>query len=164
MQDKHITNQDKISEILSLSSQGRIIALDLGTKKIGVGICDELQMTTRPLPLIKRNSWKELLKQVISLIEEFDAIALVLGLPVNFDGSENDMSQDARRLYRNFSLSLKIPVFLQDERLTTKSAQQELYDQGYNMKEIIKNLDSEAATIILDDFLSLKEYLQNQSK
>lgn len=162
MQDKHITNQDKISEILSLSSEGRIIALDLGTKKIGVGICDELQMTTRPLAVIKRNSWKELLKQVISLIEEFDAIALVLGLPVNFDGSENDMSQDARRLYRNFSLSLKIPVFMQDERLTTKSAQQELYDQGYNMKEILKKLDSEAATIILDDFLSLKEYLRNQ--
>lgn len=160
MQDKQITNSDKISEILSLSSKGRIIALDLGTKKIGVAICDELQMTTRPLPVIKRKNWKELLKQVISLIEEFDAIAIVLGLPVNFDGTENEMSEDARRLQRNFSLSLEIPVFLQDERLTTKSAQQELYDQGYNMKEILKKLDSEAATIILDDFLSLKEYVK----
>lgn len=158
MQDKQITNQD----ILSLSSQGRIIALDLGTKKIGVAVCDELQITTRPLPIIKRKSWKELLKKVISLIEEFDAIALVLGLPYNFDGTECEMSMEARRLHRNFSLSLKIPVFLQDERLTTKSAQQDLYDQGLEMKEILKRLDSQAATIILDDFISLREELKRR--
>ena len=97
MQDKEITNSDDISRILSLPSQGRIIALDLGTKKIGIAVCDELQFTSRPLPLLKRKSWKELLKTIISMIEEFDAVALVLGLPVNFDGSENEMSEDARR-------------------------------------------------------------------
>ena len=158
MQDKQITNQD----ILSLSSQGRIIALDLGTKKIGVAVCDELQITTRPLSIIRRKSWKELLKVIISLIEEFDAIALVLGLPYNFDGTECEMSMEARRLHRNFSLSLKIPVFLQDERLTSKSAQQDLYDQGLEMKEILKRIDSQAATIILDDFISLREELKRR--
>lgn len=164
MQDKQITNSSKISEILSLPSQGRIIALDLGTKKIGVAVCDEFQMTTRPLAVINRKSWKELLKQIISLIEEFDAIALVLGLPVNFDGTENEMSIEASRLFRNFSLSLKIPVFLQDERLTTKTAQQNLYDRGYQMKEILKLIDSEAAAIILEDFLALKESVNKKSK
>lgn len=158
MQDIQITNQN----ILSLSSEGRILALDLGTKKIGVAVCDELQFTTRPLSVIKRKSWKELLRKVKSLIEEFDAIALVLGLPYNFDGSECEMSMEARRLHRNFSLSLKIPVFLQDERLTTKSAQQDLYDMGYEMKEILKRLDSQAATIILDDFISLREELRRR--
>jgi putative holliday junction resolvase len=157
--DKQITNQD----ILSLSSQGRIIALDIGTKKIGVAVCDELQITTRPLSLIKRKSWKELLKQIISLIEEFDAVALVLGLPYNFDGTECEMSQEARRLHRNFSLSLNVPVFLQDERLTSKSAQQDLYDEGLEMKEILKKIDSQAATIILSDFISLKAELEKHS-
>ena len=158
MPDKQITNRD----ILSLSSAGRIIALDIGTKKIGAAVCDELQITVRPLPLIKRKSWKELLKQIISLVEEFDAIALVLGLPYNFDGIECEMSQEARRLQRNFSLSLPIPVFLQDERLTSKSAQQDLYDRGFEMKEILKQIDSEAAVIILEDFLSLKAYLKKE--
>jgi putative holliday junction resolvase len=156
VQDKQITNQN----ILSLYSEGRIIALDIGTKKVGVAVCDELQITVRPLPLIKRKSWKELLKQIILLIEEFDAVALVLGLPYNFDGSESEMSAEARKLHRNFSLSLQIPVFLQDERLTSKSAQQNLYDRGFEMKEILKQIDSEAATIILEDFLALKAELK----
>lgn len=162
MQDKQITNQADFSKILSLSSEGRIIALDLGTRKVGAAVCDELQIAARPLPLIIRKTWKELFKKIVSLIEEFDAIALVLGLPYNFDGSENDMSQEARRLYRNFSLGLQIPVFLQDERLTSKSAQQELYDQGYEMKEILKKIDSQAAAIILEDFLSLKAELHKR--
>lgn len=160
MQDKQITNQPNISDILSLSDKGRLIALDLGTKKIGVAVSDELQITVRPLPRILRKSWKELLKKVISLIEEFDAVGLVLGLPYEYDGSESEMSQDVRRLQCNFSLSLKIPIFLQDERLTTKSAQQDLHDRGYKMKEILQKLDSESATIILEDFIAYRDYLR----
>lgn len=160
MQDKEITNSSNIS---NLSPKGRIIALDLGMTKIGVAVTDELQITVRPLPMILRKSWKELLKRIISLIEEFDAVALVLGLPLEFDGKESEMSTEARRLHRNFSLSLKIPIFLQDERLSSKSAQQNLYDQGLEMKEIAKRLDSEAATIILSDFLALKEELMKVS-
>lgn len=160
MLNKQIINQD----VLSLSATGRIIALDLGTKKIGAAVCDELQIVARPLPLIKRKSWKELLKQIVSLVEEFDAIALVLGLPINFDESENEMSAEVRRLHRNFSLSLQIPVFLQDERLTSKSAQQDLYDRGFEMKEILKLIDSQAAAIILEDFLALRAERQNKER
>jgi putative Holliday junction resolvase len=156
VQDKQITNSNDISRILSLSATGRIIALDLGTKKIGVAVCDELQQTVRPLEVIKRKSWKELLKIVILLIEDFDAIALVLGLPLNLDESENEMTAEARRLHRNFSLSLPIPVFLQDERLTTKTAQQDLNERGFGMKEILARIDAEAAALILADFLSYR--------
>ena len=161
MQDKEITNSSNIS---NLSPTGRIIALDLGMTKIGLAVSDELQITVRPLEKIIRKSWKELLKRIISLIEEFDAVALVLGLPFEFDGTESEMSVEVRRLHRNFSLSLKIPVFLQDERLSSKSAQQNLYDRGLEMKEIAKRLDSEAATVILSDFLALKEELQKVSR
>lgn len=163
MQDKQITNQPDISELLSVGAHGRIIALDIGTKKIGVAVCDEMQMTVRPLPAITRKSWKELLKTVTALIEEFDAIALVLGLPYNFDGSENEMTADVRRLQRNFSLSLKIPVFMQDERLTSRTASDRLHEQGYDLQEIRKRIDSEAATIILSEFIELKESLRRKS-
>jgi putative holliday junction resolvase len=159
VQDKQITNPTNISDISELSAEGRIIALDLGTKKVGVAVCDELQITVRPLQVVPRGSWKELLKKISAIIEEFDAIALVIGLPYNFDGSENEMSADARRIARNFSLSLTIPVFLQDERLSSISAKQNLHDRGFNEKEILRQIDAEAASIILSDFLALKEEL-----
>jgi putative holliday junction resolvase len=162
VQDKQITNSPNISDISQVPNEGRILALDLGTKKVGVAVSDELQITVRPLQVVTRRSWKELLKTISAFIEEFDAVALVLGLPYNFDGSESEMSLEARRLARNFSLSLSIPVFLQDERLSSKSAQQNLHDRGFNEEEILKRIDSEAATIILSDFLALKEESQKR--
>ncbi len=154
MQDKQITDSPNVFDISEAPAAGRIIALDLGTKRIGVAVCDERQIAVRPLKILQRRSWKELLKNIRDLIEEFDAVTLVLGLPYNFDGSETAMSLEARRLARNFSLSLTIPVFLQDERLTSKSAQQSLYDRGFTEKEIRQQIDAEAATLILGDFLA----------
>lgn len=162
MQDKQITNSLNISDISLLPSEGRILALDLGTIRVGVAVCDELQLTVRPLEILQRRSWKELLKTISALISEFDAIALVLGLPYNFDGTESEMSVEARRLARNFSLSLSVPVFLQDERLSSKSAQQNLHDAGFNEKEIRRRVDCVAAAIILSDFLALKEEIRKK--
>lgn len=164
VQDKQITNPPDISDLLSVSSTGRIIALDIGTKRIGGAVCDELQLTARPLPIIARKSWKELLKNVASLIREYDAVALVLGLPYNFDGSENEMSTDVRRLHRNFSLSLDVPVFMQDERLTSRTASDQLFERGYNPREIRRRIDGEAAAIILSEFIELKESLKKRGE
>ncbi len=162
MQDNQITNSPNVSDICQAPPDGRIIALDLGTKRIGIAICDELQIAIRPLKVLPRRSWKKLLENIRTLIEEFDAVTLVIGLPYKFDGSETEMSLEARKLARNFSLSLSIPVFLQDERLTSKSAQQNLYDRGFNEKEIRRHIDSEAAALILGDFLALKEEAKAQ--
>lgn len=164
MQDNQITNSPNFSDISSVPDNGRIISLDIGTKRVGVAVCDEMQLTVRPITVLQRRSWKELLKNISAFIENFDAVALVLGLPYNFDGSESEMSQETRRLARNFSLSLKIPVLLQDERLSSKSAQQALHDEGFNEAEIRERIDSVAATIILSDFLSLKEETKKREK
>lgn len=133
-----------------------MLALDLGTKRIGVAVSDELQKTTRAVCIVERKSWKKVLKQIVSLLNEFDAVGLVLGLPYNTDGSESEMSQEARRLARNFSLSLDVPVFLQDERVTTYEARGHLWKLGLNEKEIRQRLDGEAAAIILSDFIELR--------
>ncbi len=157
MQEKETTNQTNFSEI----SYGRILALDIGTKKIGIAVCDETQNAIRPLPKIQRKSWKELLKHIINLTEELDAVALVLGLPLNMDATFNEMCEDVNRLQRNFTLSLKIPVYLQDERLTTLYAEKYLYSQRLKKKEVLANIDSEAASIILRDFLEFKNQKQS---
>ena len=156
MQDKQTPNSTDISDFSFVSPTGRIIALDLGTKRVGVAVCDELQKLGRPLENIPRGSWKKLLTKISALIAEFDAVALVLGLPYNFDGSESEMSAEARRLHRNFSLSLNIPVFLQDERATSYEARGKLWKEGADLKQTLKKVDSEAAVIILNDFLLLK--------
>lgn len=133
-----------------------MLALDLGMKHVGVAVSDEMQFTVRPVCVLERRAWKKLLKQIIALLAEFDAVGLVIGLPLNTDGSESKMSREARRLARNFSLSLSVPVFLQDERLTSYAAKGYLTKLGLSEKEIWDKVDSEAAAIILSDFLDLK--------
>lgn len=164
MQEKETINQPDFTDVFSAPASGRIVALDIGMKRFGVAVCDELQFTTRPVGAIKRTGWKKVLKEIISVLENFDAVALVLGLPYNFDGSESEMSAEARRLARNFSLSLKIPVFLQDERVTSIDAKDMLYEQGFKDKEILKRIDSEAAANILSDFLDRKRSKGVRSK
>lgn len=157
MQEKETINTPDLTDVFNAPETGTIVALDIGTKRFGVAVCDELQFTTRPVCNIKRFGWKKLLKEIINVLEELDAKALVLGLPYNSDGTESAMSLEVRRLARNFSLSLKIPVFLQDERVTSFEAKNLLYQQGFNPKEIIQRVDSEAAAIILSDFLDRKK-------
>ena len=159
MRNKNTINTKDFTDISDAPRKGRMIALDLGKKRVGVAVCDEFQITTRRLETIKRKSWKKLLKEVIAYFEEFNAKALVIGLPYNFDGTESVMSGEARNLALNFSLSLDIPVYLQDERTTTYEARSNLWKRGLNNNEISKILDSEAAAIILSDFIELRKSL-----
>ncbi len=154
MQDLNSTNQPDFTDISCAPAKGRLIALDPGTKKCGLAVSDETQLTVRRVATIKRKGWKKFLKEIISYVEEFDAKALVIGLPLNTDGTESDMSEEARKLARNFSLSLNIPVFLQDERVTTYEARGNLWDRGLEGKEVEELVDAEAAAIILEDFIA----------
>jgi putative Holliday junction resolvase len=156
VQEKETTNQTEFTDVFRAPTSGRLLALDLGMKRIGVAVSDELQITTRAVCVIERKSWKKVLKQIVSFLDEFDAVGLVLGLPYNTDGSESEMSREARRLARNFSLSLDVPVFLQDERVSSYAAKGFLWKSGLSEKEARKRVDGEAAAIILSDFISLR--------
>jgi len=134
-----------------------VLALDLGQKTVGVAISDELSITIKRLDPIKRTNWKDLLKNVGALIERFDAQTLVIGLPLSLDGTRGPAAESAQQLSRNFARSLKIPVYLQDERLTSEEARTSLRDDGYNQAEVDAFVDSESAAIILRDFLNSRE-------
>ncbi|MEP6923000.1 MAG: Holliday junction resolvase RuvX [Pyrinomonadaceae bacterium] len=136
------------------NDKGRILALDLGNKRIGVAVSDELQMTARPVEVVTFTNREKLFADVKNLCENFDAIALVIGLPLNFDGTESAGATKARITAAEFKEHLPIPVFLQDERLTSHEAEENLREQGYNWREIKKLVDKEAAAIILRDFLA----------
>jgi putative holliday junction resolvase len=128
----------------------------LGKKRIGVAVCDELQMTARGHSVLTRTSAEKLQRDVQNLIEEFDASALIIGLPLNFDGTESAGATEAREIAAQFTEILSIPVFLQDERLTSREAEEILRERGYDWREIKKLVDKEAAAIILRDFLAQK--------
>ncbi|HEY1404924.1 MAG TPA: Holliday junction resolvase RuvX [Pyrinomonadaceae bacterium] len=144
-------------EAQPVSIKGRLLALDMGTKRVGVAVSDELQLTTQPLPPLGRTSWKKLLRQISDLRHSFDAQGVVIGLPLNLDGTEGDAAREARRIARNLSLSLSVPVHLQDERLTSHAAGESLREAGVKGEELAARLDSEAAALILRDFIVRQE-------
>ena len=152
-----IDNQD-LNDLSNVPAAGRIVALDPGTKRVGVATCDELHVTTRPLEHITRTSWKKLLLAVKDIIAELDATALVIGLPLTSEGRESAMSAEARSMARRFSLSLDVPVYLQDERVTSYEAKSRLWDQGVSLADSRKRVDSESAAIILADFIDRSQH------
>ena len=132
---------------------GRLLALDLGAKRVGVALSDELRLTVRPLAALRRSGWKQLGGEIAALCESFDVKGVVVGLPLRLDGTEGDAASDARRAAENLQSALNLPVHLQDERLTSFAAEEALREQGFTREEIKKRVDSEAAAITLRDFI-----------
>jgi len=132
---------------------GPIVALDLGEKLVGTAVSDERLITTKRLPPLKRSSWKKLLQDIRKLVERFDAKTIVVGLPLRLDGIEGDAAQNVRRLASNLARSVPQPVYLQDERLTSFEAMENLKAEGLKPEDIPALVDGEAAATILRDFL-----------
>lgn len=154
LQQKQITNTPEIAEQFPIPAAGRILGIDPGTKRVGIAVSDPLRVTTRPVETIERRSWKALLAKIESHVRDFDAVAVVVGLPLQSNGEESEMSREARSMARKLTLSLTIPIFLQDERVTSYEAKRRLWEQGASLAETRKQVDSEAAAIILEDFLA----------
>lgn len=139
----------KVTEHLA----GPVLALDLGEKLVGVAISDERLITTQRLLPIKRSNWKKLLQDVQHLLERFDARTIVVGLPLSMDGSEGEAAENVRRIALNLAKSVRLPVYLQDERLTSRAAIENLKAEGVKPEEIPALIDGEAAATILRDFI-----------
>jgi putative pre-16S rRNA nuclease len=136
---------------------GPVLALDLGQKLVGAAISDDRLLTAKRLPPLKRSNWKKLLLDLRHLVEGFDAQTIVVGLPLRLDGSEGDAAKEARRVATNLARSIELPVYLQDERLTSVAAMANLKSEGQKIKSIPTLIDGEAAAEILRDFLDMKQ-------
>jgi putative holliday junction resolvase len=136
---------------------GPILALDLGQKLVGAAISDERSVTIKRLPPLERSNWKKLLQDVRDLIKRFDAQTVVVGLPLRLDGTEGDAAQEVQRVALNLARSIDLPVYLQDERLTSFEAMENLKAEGFKPEEIPALIDGEAAAMILRDFLDMNQ-------
>ena len=136
---------------------GPILGLDLGQKRVGVAVSDELRISITRLKPLPRTNWKQLLRDVAEAVRKLNARTLVIGLPLSLDGGEGSAAKTAHEAAKKFAQSLSIPVFLQDERLTSVAAAEQLRAAGHNPKEMRQLIDSEAAAIILADFIDSGE-------
>ena len=132
---------------------GPILSLDLGLKRVGVAVSDPSLVAIRRLEPLRRSNWKRLLLDVSDLIRRFDAQAVVIGWPLRLDGTAGAAARGAQEIAEKFARSLELPVFLQDERLTSAEAEERLRADGYKTKELAALIDSESAAIILRDFI-----------
>lgn len=132
---------------------GPILALDLGHKLVGVAVCDALHISITKLGPIRRSNWKQLLRDVTDLAHRLDAKTLVIGFPLTLNGFRGTAALNAQSTAQNFAQSLNLPVYLQDERLTSTEAEEQLRAAGHRPKEIRALVDSQAAAIILRDFI-----------
>jgi putative Holliday junction resolvase len=136
-----------------LNLTGPILALDPGEKLVGTAVSDEKLITIKRLPPLKRSNWKKLLQDVRALIERFDVRTVVIGLPLSLDGTAGEAAGRVQRIAQNLARSVSLPVYLQDERLTSLEAMENLKAEGKRHEEIPALIDGEAAALILRDFL-----------
>jgi putative holliday junction resolvase len=130
-----------------------VLALDLGEKRVGVAVSDALSISIKRIEALRRTSWKQTLRTVEELIRRFDAKTLVIGFPLQLNGSTGDAALNARATALKFAQSLRVPVYLQDERLSSVEAEENLRAAGHSGSEVSALIDSEAAAVILRDFL-----------
>lgn len=137
-----------------LPDRGRLIALDVGRKRIGLASCDDTRLITTPRAILTRQSNQKDFARIKNFFEEYKAVAIVVGLPLNMDGSDSIMSQFVEKFSENLDLALdgKIPIFLADERLTSFEAREILSTSFSNKKN--KFCDDIAAQVILSSFLA----------
>jgi putative holliday junction resolvase len=132
----------------------RVLAIDLGTKNIGTAISDALGMTVRPVETIRRSSNERVIARLKFLVEDLDAEAVVVGLPLRMDGTAGDAAAAAMRFVEKLSAQLDVGVFTQDERLTSYEAEQMMIERGFTKSKRRARSDEFAAMIILQDYLS----------
>ncbi|HLG13193.1 MAG TPA: Holliday junction resolvase RuvX [Blastocatellia bacterium] len=132
----------------------RILAVDLGSKNIGIAACDALGISVRPIETIRRTSVNGDIERLKFLAADLDAEAVVVGLPLRMDGSVGDAAGKALKFVDALRCALAIPVFTQDERLTSYEAEQIMRERGMRREQRRSRSDEFAAMIILRDFLS----------
>ena len=137
--------------------KSRLIGLDLGSKRIGVSICDEKQLIATPFKTINRTSAKELINELKIIIEENNIKGIIIGNPLNMDGSSSSSTQSAKDTSDNIEKSIDLPICLWDERLSTVGAFNLSSQLDVNVSKREKKIDENAAAFILQgaiDFLN----------
>jgi putative holliday junction resolvase len=141
-----------------LAPGARLLGLDLGEKTIGLALSDTLLTIATPLQTLKRGKFSVDAPALEKLITEHGVGGLVVGLPLNMDGSDGPSAQSARAFVRNFAARSPLPVVLWDERLSTAAVTRTLIDADASRKRRSEVVDKMAAAYILQGALDALNY------
>jgi putative Holliday junction resolvase len=142
-----------------LPARGALIGLDLGTKTIGVAASDPDRRLATGVETITRTNFTADARRLIALADERNAVAFVLGLPINMDGSEGPRAQSTRAFARNLARLTERPIALWDERLSTAAVERELIAADMSRARRAAVIDQHAATFILQGALDRLRHL-----
>ena len=159
MKTYNLLENGKFAEIIN--NQSRLIGIDHGKKNIGIAISDENHNIATPLTTIKFTQLKNFLIEIKNIIKENNVEAIVVGNPINMDGSLGPRAQSVKDFSKNITEQLSIPVTLWDERLSSEGAYKGMSELSIKAPKKQKKLDENAAAFILQGFL---DYYRNQRK
>ena len=135
----------------------RLIGLDLGSKRIGVAICDGNQKIPTPLKTINKSKFEDLINELEDIIKENNIKGIIIGNPINMDGTFGKSSQSVTDVSKAISKEIDLPISLWDERLSTVGAFKLTKNLGINVTKREKDIDKNAAAFILQgaiDFIN----------
>ena len=142
----------------NIGTNSRLLGIDPGKKNFGIAICDENKTVATPLKTITKKKFQILLKEIQDMIKENDIKGIVIGNPLNMDGSFGKSSQSSTDFSKNLSKNITIPIVLWDERLSSEGGFKITRNLGTNVTDRAKKLDKHAATFILQGAI---DYLSN---
>lgn len=142
----------------------RVLAIDLGSKRIGTAVSDALGLSTRPVETIRRSNTERDIARLKAIVEDLDVEAVVVGLPLRMDGSVGDAAANTLRFVERLKAALAVNVFTQDERLTSYEAEQMMIERGFSREVRRARSDEFAALLILEDFLATSQRVNRATK
>ena len=156
MKTYNILSIDEFKKNITINS--RLLGIDPGKKNIGLAICDENKAVATPFKTLIKNNSESLFKEIDKIIQENEIKGIVIGNPVNMDGSLGRSAQSSMDFAKNLSKNITIPITLWDERLSSEAAFKMTKDLNTNVANQIKNLDKNSAAFILQGAI---DYLTN---
>ena len=142
----------------NIENNSRLLGIDPGKRNIGFAICDENKKVATPLKILQKSKFEVLIKQINQIIKENHIKGVIIGNPINMDGTSGKSSQSAGDFAKNLSKNITIPITMWDERLSSEGSFKITKDLGTNVSNRVNKLDKNAAAFILQGAI---DYLSN---
>ena len=142
----------------NIENNSRLLGVDPGKRNIGFAICDENKKVATPLKVLQKSKFEVLIKEIDQIIKENNIKGIVIGNPINMDGTSGKSSQSANDFAKNLSRNATIPITMWDERLSSEGSFKITKELGTNVSNRVNKLDKNAAAFILQGAI---DYLSN---
>ena len=142
----------------NIENNSRLLGIDPGKRNIGFAICDENKKVATPFKVLQKSKFEVLIKEINQIIEENHIKGIVIGNPINMDGTSGKSSQSASDFAKNLSKNITIPITMWDERLSSEGSFKITKVLGTNVSNRVNKLDKNAAAFILQGAI---DYLSN---